>query len=125
MDVESLVHLERLRDQPDVKAALLVLQVVEPDRSVRFERAAKNTEYWAPIQSVLQRFSAQGAIEEFREPVTIYGRPCTLIATARAPRDSAPFAIAVVASDGEPIEKIAALLRDVCYNYWYGSSFFK
>ncbi len=45
MDVRSPEHLERLRDQPEIKAALLRFRPEADAFEARFERASKNTLY--------------------------------------------------------------------------------
>ena len=125
MDVESPKHLERLRDQPEIKAALLRFQPTPTATEVRFERAAKNTLYWPPIERLAERFLAMGRGEEVRETRDFYGRPCWLLAVTLAQSADAPYTIAVAAADGTPVDALVALLQDVSHDYWHGSSFFK
>jgi hypothetical protein len=125
MDVESSKHLERLRDQPEVKVALLRLRLDSIDDEARFERASKNTLYWPAVNNLAKRFLSIGRAEEVREAHEFYGRPCWLLATALAPSADAPFAIAVAAADGAPVQALVELLQGVSRDYWFGSSFFK
>ena len=125
MDEESPKHLERLRDQAEIKAALLRLQPTPTSTEARFERAPKNTLYWPPIEALAARFLAAGRTEEIREPREFYGRPCWLLATRVVDTPNAPYTIAVAAADGAPVEALVALLQDVGHDYWHGSSFFK
>ena len=125
MDVESPKHLERLRDQPEFKAALLRLQPTPTATEARFERAAKNTLYWPPIEKLSARFLANGRSEEIRETRSFYGRPCWLLAIALAEAPDAPYSIAVAAADGASVDVLVALLQDVSADYWHGSYFFK
>ena len=125
MDVESPKHLERLRDQPEIKAALLRFQPAPTATEVRFERAAKNTLYWPPIEELAARFLAMGRGEEIRETQDFYGRPCWLLAVTLARSPDAPYTIAVAAADGVPVDALVALLQDVSHDYWHGSYFFK
>ena len=125
MDIESPEHLERLGDQPEIKAALLREGPAPEATEARFERAAKNRLYWPPIETLSTRFLAAGRSEEIRESVELYGRPCWLLATRIAESTEAPYAIAVAAADGAPVDALLALLREVSHDYWHGSSFFK
>ncbi|MCE9658420.1 MAG: hypothetical protein K8R60_07660 [Burkholderiales bacterium] len=124
MDVESAEHLERLRCQPEVKAALLRLAADSPAEA-RFERAARNSLYRAAIQGLVDRFAATGFVLPLQEECVIYGRPCWLLATSLASSPQAPYAIAVVAADGAPVEALLELLHGVSRDYWFGSTFFK
>src|SRR5688572_11852081 len=125
MDVESPKHLERLRDQPELKAALLRFQPTPTATEARFERAAKNTLYWPPIEKLSARFLETGRSEDIREARLFYGRPCWLLAITLAQSPDAPYTIAVAAADGAPLDVLVALLRAVSDDYWYGSYFFK
>ncbi|HEX2830598.1 MAG TPA: hypothetical protein VHP37_29945 [Burkholderiales bacterium] len=124
MDVESPEHLERLRGQPEVKAAALRFG---PDSAaeVRFERASRNALYWPPIQGVLDRIASTGCVAPLQQECVVYGRPCWLLATSLASSPQAPFAVAVVSADGAPVEVLLELLKRVSYDYWFGSHFFK
>lgn len=124
MDVQSPSHLERLRDQPEVKVALLRFPG-SGGNEVRFERSPKNTLYRDAIQPLADRFAAAGAVTGLREDALIYGRPCWLLAASLGPSSQSPAFIAVVAADGAPPEDLLALLQSVSHDYWYGSSFFK
>jgi hypothetical protein len=123
MDIESPEHLERLRDQPEVKAALLRKRPVADASECRFERNTKNNAYWPPIEDSAAGVLASARVEEACRALTIYGRPCWLIVTALNP--VGPYAIAVTAADGASVEDLVALLRKVTEHYWFGSSFFK
>jgi hypothetical protein len=125
MDVESPDHLERLRDQPDVKVALLRQRPEASASEARFERTAKNALYWPAVERLAARFIEQGHAADLQEPCEFYGRPCWLLATKLAPADDAPYAIAVAASDGASAAGLVALLQDVSRDYWFGSTFFK
>ena len=125
MDVQSPEHLERLRDQPEIKAALLRKQLAPEATEVRFERAAKNTLYWPPIDELAARFLSAGCTQPIEERLRIYGQPYLLLATALSPAPHAPYVIAVVAFGGAPVETLRALLQAVTRDYWYGSYFFK
>ena len=124
MDVESPKHLERLRDQPEVKAALLRFRAHSAS-DVRFERAAKNSLYRSAIQELLDRLDTPAPVLELQEACVVYGRPCWLLATALSSSAQAPLALAVVAADGAAAEVLFALLRSVSHDYWFGSYFFK
>lgn len=124
-DDESPEHLERLRDRPEIKAALLVLHPVHPSTPAWFERSPKNALYRAAIEGIAARWKAAGRVEEASEPIELYGRPCRLLTTLLAPSQEAPFAFAVASADGAPIEPLVTLLRSVSHDYWYGSTFFK
>ena len=123
MDIESPQHLERLRDQPEIKAALLRERPAAGASECRFERSAKNNAYWPPIEDFAAGVLASARVDEGCRPVTVYGRPCWLLATALNP--VVPYAIAVTAADGASVDDLAALLRKVTHDYWFGSSFFK
>lgn len=125
MDVESPLHLERLRDQPEIKAVLLRAGLTPGDTEARFERAPKNTRYWNAIASLSARFLADGRSEEVREPHEVYGRACWLLATTMGRPETGPYAIAMTAADGAPLEDLRMLLLDVSRDYWHGSSFWK
>ena len=125
MDVESPKHLERFRDQPEIKAVLLKLGPESDAAEARFERAAKNALYWPPIEALAGRFIATGRARETHEAQRVYGRSCWLLATALTPNAGAPFAIAMADAEGAPVETLLALLRKVSEDYWYGSYFFK
>ncbi|MFN0184790.1 MAG: hypothetical protein ACKVQR_13330 [Aquabacterium sp.] len=125
MDVESPEHLERLRQQPEVKAALLLRGPLAGADQCRFERAAKNTLYWPAIEDLALRMRAEGRSQVVREERTFYGRPCWLLAICLSPAADGPFTIAVVAADSEPAEVLEALLQRVSRDYWFGSRFFK
>ena len=68
---------------------------------------------------------ATGHTEELRERHHFYGRPCWLLATTLRQSPGDPYAIAVAAADGAPVDALVALLQDVSDDYWFGSSFFK
>ena len=123
MDVESPEHLERLRDQPEIKAVLLRQRPVADASECRFERSAKNKDYWPPIEALAASIAASGRVDEASTSLTIYGRPCWLLATALNP--VGPYAIAVTAADGASVEDLVAVLQTVTDHYWFGSSFFK
>ena len=63
MDAESPKHLERLRDQPEIKAALLQRRAVTAATEARFERAAKNT-HSSDGPYVIAMASEEGVISE-------------------------------------------------------------
>ena len=123
MDVESPKHLERLRDQPEIKAALLRERPVVDASECRFERSARNNAYWPPIEDFAAGVLASARVDEACRPVTIYSRSCWLLATALNP--VGPYAIAVTAADGASLEELVAVLRKVTDHYWNGSYFFK
>jgi hypothetical protein len=125
LDIESPDHLERLRDQPEVKVALLRRRPDAIDTEARFERAAKNTRYWPAVDELAERFRIAGRAEEVAIEQAFYGKPCWLMATVLAPAADAPFAIAVAAAVGLSASALVELLRDVSRDYWFGSSFFK
>ena len=125
MDIESLEHLERFRDQHEVKVALLRLRPDSVEPEARFERASKNTLYWPAVNDLANHFLSVGHASEVQEQREFYGRPCWLLATALAPAADAPYAIAIAAADGTPVEAIVALLQRVSRDYWFGSRFFK
>lgn len=123
MDVESPEHLERLRDQAEIKAVLLREQPVAGAAECRFERSAKNKDYWPAIEALAASVVASGRADEACTSLTVYGRPCWLLATALNP--VGPYAIAVTAADGASVEDLVAVLRKVTDHYWFGSYFFK
>ena len=123
MDIESPRHLEHLRAQPEIKAALLRERPAADASECRFERSAKNKDYWPPIEALAASIRAGGRIDEACTPLTVYGRSLWLMVTALDP--VGPYAIAVTSADGAPREMLAAVLRKVTHDYWYGSSFFK
>jgi len=125
VDVESPKHLERLRDQPEIKAALLCEQASPTAPEVRFERSPKNTLYWPPIESLAAGFLGVGRPAPVCEPIQLYGRPCWLLATALSPARESPYAIAVASAEGAPVATLLALLRRVSDDYWNGSHFWK
>jgi hypothetical protein len=125
MDIESLTHLERLRDLRQIKVALLCLCAKAPAREVRFERSARNTLYWEPVDALAAQVVAAQAASDRCTPVTLYGQPCRLVCAALAAVPDSPYAIAVVSAEGEELETVVAHLRNVTRDYWYGSSFFK
>jgi hypothetical protein len=125
VDIESPQHLERLRDQPEIKAALLRSWMALDAREVRFERAAKNRLYWPPIENLSRRFLDAGCAERVCDGQQIYGRPCWLLANVLAPSPNAAYVIALASADGAPLDVLQALLREVCHDYWHGSYFFK
>ena len=124
MDVESPKHLERLRDQPEVKAALLRFGAGSA-ADVRFERAARNSLYWSPIQELVDGLDATAPVRELQQACVVYGRPCWLLATALSSSAQAPLTLAVVAADGAAVDVLIELLRSVSHDYWFGSYFFK
>lgn len=125
MDVEFQKHLERLRDQSEVKVALLRQSFDAAGPEVRFERAAKNLLYWPAVDHLANHFLSIGRAEEVREQREFYGRPCWLLATLLAPSAKAPYSIAVAAADGAPVQVLVTLLQSVSSDYWFGSTFFK
>lgn len=125
MDVQSPEHLERFRNQPEIKAVLLRAGPAQQDAEARFERVPKNTAYWPAILSLSSRFVSAGRSEEVRAPHEAYGRACWLLATTMGPPENGPYAIAVAAADGAPMEELQALLLDVSRDYWHGSYFWK
>jgi len=124
MDVESPRTLERFRDQPEIKAVLLRLGPSPTDREARFERASRNTNYWPAILALAAEFVAAGRSEEVREPRTVYGRPCWLLATHGGSSTGA-FSVAIAAADGAPVTALQELLVKVSDDYWHGSYFWK
>lgn len=124
MDIQSPHHLDRLRDQPELKIALL-RSGARPGQEARFERHSKNAMYLPPVERLVSRFLTSGRVEDVREDCEIYGRPCWLVCTLLAPSPHAPYAIAVAAADGAPFEALVELLQRVSRDYWYGSYFFK
>lgn len=125
MDIESPEHLERLRDQPEIKAALLRSWMAHDAREARFERAAKNRLYWPAIENLGRRFLDAGRAEEVCKGLQLYGRPCWLLACVLAPSPKAAYVIALAGAEGAPVDVLQAVLRDVCRDYWHGSYFFK
>lgn len=125
MDSESPTHLERLRDLPQIKVALLRLRATAPSRDARFERSARNALYWEPVETLATQLVAAQTPRELCTPVTLYGRPCWLICTALAAAPDSPYAIAVVSSEGVELAGVVEHLRNVTRDYWYGSYFFK
>ena len=123
MDVESPRHLEHLRAQPEIKAALLRERPVAGTSECRFERSAKNKDYWPTIEALAATIGTGSRIDEACTPLTVYGRRCWLLVTALDPHG--PHAIAVVSADNAEREELAAVLRKVVHDYWYGSAFFK
>ncbi len=125
MDVESPEHLERLRELPQIKFALLRLRAGSPPE-IRFERSARNTAYGPPVEALAADFIAARQPRELCTHIEVYGRPCWLIATLLVPRTDSPYAIAIAAADdGADLETLVGRLRQVCHDYWYGSTFFK
>ena len=116
--------LERLRDRPEIKAALLRFGPA-PAAEARFERASKNTAYWEPIERLSARFLALEGAEEVCESHVLYGKPCWLLASKLADSPNAPYIMAVAAADGASVDTMVALLQAVSRDYWYGSYFFK
>lgn len=125
MDVESPEHLERLRDLKPIKVALLVFRAGPSRQVARFERTARNPDYWPFIEAVHAQIAATGAAQESCTSITVYGQPCWLICTLNAPRPDSHFSLAVVSAEGADLENVVTRLRAVCQDYWYGSSFFK
>ncbi len=125
MDVESAKHLERFRDQPEIKAVLLRRQAVPAATEAHFERSPRNTLYWPPIQALAARFLSAGRPECIRESCTLYGRPCWLLASPLDPMLNGPYAIAVASAEGAPVDTLLALLQSVSHDFWHGSSFWK
>lgn len=125
MDIESPDHLLRLRDLPQIKAALLRSWLAHDAREARFERAAKNRLYWPPIENLSRRFLDSGHSEQICEGYQIYGQPCWLLAIALAPSPKSAYVIALTGADGASADELLALLRSVCHDYWHGSDFFK
>ncbi|MEO8634489.1 MAG: hypothetical protein ABI587_04330 [Gemmatimonadales bacterium] len=125
MDVESPKHLERLRDQPEIKAVLLREDAAPTATEARFDRAPKNTLYWSPIEALAARILGAGRPEEVCDPIHLYGRQCWLLATALSLSPRAPYAIAVASAEGAPVETLLRLLRSVSEDYWQGSTFWK
>ncbi len=124
MDAEAAHHLERFRSQQEIKAVLLREGPLAANTEARFERASKNSDYWPAILALSSRFLAAGRSESLQEPLEVYGRPCWLLA-ATLGSGGGPFAIAVAAADGAPIEALRELLLDVSHDYWFGSYFWK
>lgn len=125
MDVGSPKHLERLRGEPAVKAALFRLDPDPAFGEARFERSSKNAAYWPPISQLAERFFAAGSVVPLTEGIRVYGRPCWLLAVPIAASPTSPFVIALASAEGPPSEALATFLREVCHDFWYGSSFFK
>ena len=125
MDVESPKHLERLRDQPEIKAALLRQWVSPTATEARFERSPKNALYWPPILTREARLLSAGRAEDACEHIHLYGRPCWLVVAALDPSPKAAYAIAVASAEGAPVETLLTLLRSVSHDYWHGSYFWK
>ena len=125
MNVESPEPLERLRGQPEIKAALRRFRAESPAAEARFERASKNALYWPAIESLAHRFGSLGHPRPVQEAHHFYGRPCWLLAVVLDPSADAPFTIAVAAADGAPVETLTALLQSVSRDHWFGSYFFK
>jgi hypothetical protein len=125
MDIQSPKHLERFRDQPEIKAVLLRSFLSATANEARFERAAKNSLYWPPIDNLESRILLNNHIVEVQEAHQIYGRPCWLLGTSLTSSPNAPFLIAIVAADGTPVTALLTLLNEVSHDYWYGSTFFK
>jgi hypothetical protein len=124
VDVESPKHLERLRDQPEVKAALLRFRAGSA-ADVAFERAPKNSLYRSALEELLDRFDTAAPALELQEACVVYGRPCWLLATTLSASPQSPLAVAVVAADGASVDVLLELLRSVSHDYWFGSYFFK
>lgn len=124
MDAELPHHLERFRTRPEIKAVLLRLGPSPGHSEARFERTGKNPDYWPAILALYARFVAAGRSETVQEPVEVYGRPCWLV-SAPLGSSGGPFAIAVTAADGAPVETLRELLLDVAHDYWHGSYFWK
>jgi hypothetical protein len=125
VDVESPKHLEKLRDYPEIKAALLGFQVALPDRTAEFERSPKNTLYWPPIRALARRFTDSGSPAETRENIEVYGQPCWLISTLLDNRPDSPYAIAITDAAGAGAEDLIEALRRASDHYWNGSYFWK
>ena len=125
MDIEDPKHLERFRDQVEVKAVLMQFQPNSDSRAVRFERSSKNKLYWPLIENVASRFFNSGHTEEICETHCVYGKQFWLLGISTNPTFEYPFTIAILASDGASKEILQAFLRRVSHDYWYGSYFFK
>ena len=125
MDIESPDHLERLRNQSEIKAALLRPWIAHDAKEARFERAAKNRLYWPPIENLSRRFLDSGRTEQVCQGYQIYGQPCWLLAIALAPSPKAAYAIALAGAQGASADAMLDQLRSVCHDYWHGSDFFK
>lgn len=125
MDIESPDHLERLRNQSEIKAALLRPWIAHDAKEARFERAAKNRLYWPPIENLSRRFLDAGRTEQVCEGCQIYCQPCWLRAIALAPSPKAAYVIALAGAEGASVDALLDLLRSVCHDYWHGSDFFK
>lgn len=125
MDVKSPEHLERLRNQPEFKVAVLRFVASEDSEFVRFERSAKNTDYWPLVEALDKRIIEAKDLSGVAETVEVYNRSCWLLAVSLAPTQGSPYAVALAAADGESIDKLVLLLKSVCHDYWYGSYFWK
>ena len=125
MDVESPGHLERFRDHRAIKAVLLRMDPDPAYGEARFERSATNPDSWPPIWQLAARFRAAGTVVEASEGVAAYGQPCWLLSVRTSSSGSSPFAIAGVAGPEPPGDDVIGLLRGVCQDYWFGSTFFK
>ncbi len=124
MDVESAEHLERLRDQPAIKAAILRLHIGDA-REISFERATKNVEYKTAVDALAARVIATGDLSGVAESTIVYGNPCWLLAIPLASSPNTPYVVAIAGADRVPIDELVLLLENVCRDYWYGSTFFK
>lgn len=125
MDIESPVHLDRLRNQPEIKAAILRRGAAPTAAEARFDRAVKNTLYWPALEAISARFIAAGRAEDTCETLFVYGQPCRLLAATLGPSADAPYILAIVGAEGAPVDTLFALLQSVCRDYWFGSYFFK
>lgn len=125
MDVQSPAHLERFRARPEVKAVLFRLQAEPSAPFARFERTARNTDYWPPILALDTEFLAAATATELAVAHSVYQQPCLLLATRVGPNRASGYAIAMVAAEGSTTTEILALLRQVFDDYWHGSRFFK
>ncbi len=125
MDVESPEHLERFRDHRGIMAVLLRMDPDPGYGEARFERSPANRAYWPPIIQLAESFQRAGQAADTSRAIEVYGQPCRLLAVRTAEAPTAPFAIAVVAGAAEPEEEVIGLLRAVCHDYWFGSTFFK
>ncbi len=128
MDIESRAHLERLRDRPEVKAALFSLSVGVGASEARFERSARNSRYWEPIDQLVGQIREAGRCAPMRRALMVYGQPCLLLAVPLAPVADSPFAVAIVAADAAALtdaDELTAQLQNTCRDYWYGGSFWK
>lgn len=125
MDVQSPAHLERFRNQPEIKAVLLRQWALPMAPETRFERSPKNSLYWPPIQSLAARLLSAGRAEDGCECLDLYGRPCWLMVATLDPSPKAAYAIAVASAEGASVDTLLALLRSVSHDYWHGSYFWK